>query len=48
MVVDTRHGLQVVTDDRVSKTALAERAVADALPNGSPQKAEALVRMKQR
>ena len=46
MVVDTRHGLQVVTDDRVSKTALAERAVADALPNGSPQKAEALVRMK--
>lgn len=46
VVADTRHGLQVVSDDRVSKTALAERAIADALPNGSPQKAEALVRMK--
>ena len=46
MITDTRHGLQVVTDDRVSKIALAQRAVADGLPNGSPQKAEALVRMK--
>jgi hypothetical protein len=47
MIADTRHGLQVVTDNRVSGTALAERATADALPNGSLQKAEALVRMKQ-
>ena len=47
IVADTRHGLQVVTDDRVSETATAERAVADALPYGSPLKAEALVRMKQ-
>jgi hypothetical protein len=46
VAADTRNGLQVVTDNRVSQTALAERAIADALPNGSPQKAEALVRMK--
>jgi hypothetical protein len=47
MVADTRHGLKIVTDNRVSETARSERAIADALPNGSPQKAEALVRMKQ-
>jgi len=46
IVTETRDGLQVVTDDRVSQTARAERAVADALPNGSLEKAEALVRMK--
>ena len=47
IVADTRHGLEVMTDNRVSETATAERAIADALPNGSPLKAEALVRMKQ-
>jgi 8-oxo-dGTP pyrophosphatase MutT (NUDIX family) len=47
MVIETREGLQVVTDNRVSDTARAERAIADALPNGSPEKAEALVKMKQ-
>jgi ADP-ribose pyrophosphatase YjhB (NUDIX family) len=46
MVIETRESLQVVTDNRVSDTARAERAIADALPNGSAEKAEALVRMK--
>jgi hypothetical protein len=46
MIVETPDGLQVITDDRVSHTARAERAAADALPNGSPRKAQALVRMK--
>lgn len=36
----------IVTDDRVSQTAIAERAAANALPTGSPEKAAALVRMK--
>ncbi|WP_213457267.1 hypothetical protein [Rhizomonospora bruguierae] len=36
----------VVTDDRVSRTAVAERAAADALVAGSPEKVAALVRMK--
>jgi hypothetical protein len=36
----------VITDDRVGRTAVAERATADALPAGSPEKAAALVRMK--
>lgn len=36
----------VVVDDRVSHTALAERAIADALPQGSAEKAAALVVMK--
>lgn len=46
MAADTREGLQIITDNRVSETALAERAIADALPNGSPEKSGALVRMK--
>jgi hypothetical protein len=36
----------VVTDDRVSTTARAERAEADRYPFGSPQKQAALLRMK--
>jgi 8-oxo-dGTP pyrophosphatase MutT (NUDIX family) len=46
IVAETRDGLQVITDDRVNQTARAERVIADALPNGSPEKTEALVRMK--
>lgn len=45
VVLDTGE-VQIVVDDRVNKTAPAERAAADALPAGSPEKAEALVRMK--
>jgi hypothetical protein len=44
---DTSSGLQVITDNRVRETAMAERAAADALPNGSPRKTRALIRMKQ-
>ncbi len=43
---DTSSGLQVITDNRVRETAMAERAAADALPNGSLKKTEALIRMK--
>jgi hypothetical protein len=38
--------LSVTVDDRVSRTAAAERAAADALPHGSPGKCAALVAMK--
>ena len=46
VVVETAAGVQVVVDDRVSRTALRERGIADALPHGSPEKAAALIQMK--
>jgi Protein phosphatase 2C len=46
LVIETTDELQVVTDNRVSATATAERAAADLLPDGSSEKAEALMRMK--
>lgn len=46
LALDTTDGLRVITDNRVNSTATAERAAADALPTDSPEKAEALVRMK--
>ena len=46
IVIEESDGLRIITDDRVNATAIAERAAADALPNGSPEKTEALVRMK--
>jgi hypothetical protein len=46
LVIETADGLTIVTDNRVNATATAERAAADALPHGSPEKAAALVRMK--
>lgn len=39
-------GIHVLTDTRVNTTAQVERALADALPSGSAEKDEALVRMK--
>ncbi len=47
LVVETVNGVvDVVVDDRVNKTAVPERALADSLPYGSPEKAAALLRMK--
>ena len=46
LVADTDDALIVITDNRVGETARKERATADALPSGSPDKAAALVRMK--
>lgn len=46
VVVETVEGVRAVVDDRVSRTALHERGVADSLPHGSPEKAAALVQMK--
>ena len=46
LVIDTTDGLHVITDDRVNSTATAERTAADALPDGSPEKTAALIRMK--
>jgi hypothetical protein len=46
IVLDLGDQEVIVTDDRVSRTAVAERAAADVLPTGSPEKAEALVHMK--
>lgn len=46
IAVDTTAGLQVISDQRVSQTALAERAAADAMHAGDPEKTAALVRMK--
>ena len=47
LVLDLGHGIRVLTDNRVHGTARAERQAADELPSGSPEKAQALVRMKQ-
>lgn len=46
LVMETNDGLRMVSDNRVNATAVAEREAADALPTGSAEKAEALVRMK--
>lgn len=46
IVVDTTAGPVVVSDQRVSATASAERAEADVWPIGSAQKAAALLKMK--
>jgi hypothetical protein len=46
LAIETTDGVRIITDNRVDSTATAERAAVDALPAGSPEKAEALVRMK--
>ncbi|WP_433121979.1 protein phosphatase 2C domain-containing protein [Micromonospora sp. CA-246542] len=46
LVVDQDGQLNVVSDDRVSRTAAAERMAADQHPIGSPSKAIALLAMK--
>lgn len=46
IVLDTADGVTAVSDQRVSQTALAERAVADSHPIGSAEKDDALVKMK--
>lgn len=47
VIVETVTETQVLTDDRVDSTAVAERAEANRFPIGSPEKRTALVRMKQ-
>jgi hypothetical protein len=46
LILDTADSLRVISDDRVSRTARAERAAADAMPADTPEKAAALVSMK--
>ncbi|MEV6527714.1 hypothetical protein AB0M43_37915 [Longispora sp. NPDC051575] len=46
VVLDSGTDVRVISDHRVSQTALAERAIADAMPADSPEKPAALVRMK--
>ena len=46
LLVGTEDGLAVVTDDRIRRTALAERAAADRYPIGSAEKERALELMK--
>jgi hypothetical protein len=46
LVIETNDGLQIITDNRVNATATEERQAVDALPQDSPEKAEALIRMK--
>lgn len=46
LAVETDDELRIISDNRVNATASAEREAADALPAESPEKAEALVRMK--
>jgi hypothetical protein len=46
VLIDSTDGKSVISDQRISSTAREERAAADALPSGSPAKADALVRMK--
>lgn len=47
LVIETNDGLRIVSDNRVDATVIAEREAVDAIPADSPEKAEALVRMKQ-
>jgi hypothetical protein len=47
LALDTTAGTTVVTDSRMEHTASAERVAANASPVGSPEKAQALTRMKQ-
>ncbi|MEV7228662.1 hypothetical protein AB0M79_16805 [Polymorphospora sp. NPDC051019] len=46
VAIDTADGVRVVIDDRVDRTATAERAEADRYPFGSAEKQAALLRMK--
>lgn len=46
VVIDSVDGIRVVSDQRVSQTAAAERAAADAMHASDSGKAAALVRMK--
>ncbi|MEU4360307.1 hypothetical protein [Promicromonospora sp. NPDC023987] len=46
VVMETASGIRVTSDQRVSQTASAERAVADAMAATDPEKPAALVRMK--
>lgn len=46
VLVDTADGIRVITDDRVDRTARAERDEADRYPFGSAEKQAALLRMK--
>lgn len=46
IVIDTTSGPMVISDQRVSATASAERAEADVWPIGTDQKAAALLKMK--
>lgn len=47
VIVETITETQILTDDRVDSTAVAERAEANRYPIGSPEKRTALVQMKQ-
>lgn len=46
VILDLGDEVRAITDDRVSRTARRERAEADRHPIGSPQKQQALIRMK--
>jgi hypothetical protein len=46
VVLDTPDGVSVISDQRVSATAVEQRREADRYPIGSPQKATALLAMK--
>ena len=46
IVLDTASGVQVISDERVSGTAISERRAADQYPIGSSEKAVAMVQMK--
>src|SRR5262249_10546436 len=47
LVLALGHGIRVLPDTRVHAPPRAERQAADELPSGSPEKAQALVRIKQ-
>ncbi len=46
LLLDTVHGLNVITDDRVDQTAIEQRADAARYPFGTAEKQAALLRMK--
>jgi hypothetical protein len=44
LAIETAGGVRIITDNRVDRTAAAERAAADALPADSPEKATCCLR----
>lgn len=46
VVLETADEIITVSDDRISKSAVAERRIADQYPIGDPRKGDAMVKMK--
>ncbi|MDP9798905.1 hypothetical protein J2S43_007417 [Catenuloplanes nepalensis] len=48
VVIDVAERIDVISDERVSQTAISERLVADQFPIGAPEKSAAMVKIQNR